>query len=117
MKRLFIITALSVWTTVYLLLLASGHVYASDDCTFSVKFINTTDHKVDYLFNWVSHPYKYFKSINMAGGELDPGETIQLKDKYKCGTYYVLWSDEDANHIHAFTQIEDGVLVLTPKQP
>ena len=109
MKRLLIIVCLLISTSAYVS--TSGA-----DCTFRVTFDNTTDQKVEYLFYWIDHPYEYALPINLAGGELDAGETTTLGYDYLCGEYYVKWSVGDETRRHAFSHrsINGKTRTLTP---
>ena len=61
--------------------------------TFSIQFDNTTDKKVYYALFWIDHTYDWPHPFNLAGGELDAKETIDLEEHYKSGQYFVIWSD------------------------
>jgi hypothetical protein len=122
-KLLTILIVLSIWAT--------GMANA-DDCTFDVRLFNNSDKQVNYDFRWVDHPYfssfsrsigpnwvnsaKTFKTWPVAGGELDPSETLDLTDPQKCGTYYVKWTMGDTTWISAFTESGGSVtLILMPE--
>jgi hypothetical protein len=84
------------------------------DCTFNVQLTNPTDDKVEYLLYWQDHPFKYFKPVNMAGGELDPGESHYIENSYICGDYYVDWFQGDNTCRHTFKQTETETITLEP---
>jgi hypothetical protein len=81
MKKLFIIMAI---------ILLPSIAFA----TFSIQFDNTTNKKMFYLFYWIDHTYDWPHPFNLAGGELDAREKIDLEVSYKNGRYFVIWSDE-----------------------
>jgi hypothetical protein len=62
--------------------------------TFSIQFDNTTDKKMFYMLYWIDHNHDWPHPFNMAGGELDAREKIDLQAKYKNGRYFVIWSDK-----------------------
>jgi hypothetical protein len=81
MKKLVIITAIVLLPSVAL-------------ATFSIQFDNTTDKTMFYLLYWIDHTYDWPYPFNLAGGELDAQEKIDLKVRHKNGRYYVIWSDK-----------------------
>jgi hypothetical protein len=81
MKKLLILTAIILLPSVAF-------------ATFSIQFDNTTDKKVFYALYWVDHNYDWPYPFNLAGGELDAKETIDLNVRYKKGRYFVIWSDK-----------------------
>jgi hypothetical protein len=80
MKKLLIITAIILLPSV---------AFAS----FFIQFDNTTHKKMFYLLYWVDHTHDWPYPFNLAGGELDAQETIDLNVRYKNGQYFVIWSD------------------------
>ena len=80
MKKLLIITAIILLPSVAF-------------ATFSIQFDNTTHKKIFYLLYWVDHTYEWPYPFNLAGGELDAQETIDLNVRYKNGQYFVIWRD------------------------
>jgi len=62
---------------------------------FFVTFQNTTSDRSYYWLWWVSHPFDYPGPVNLAGGELDPGEANTLKYEYKPGSYIASWETAD----------------------
>jgi hypothetical protein len=80
MKKLAIIVAIILLPSIAL-------------ATFSIQFDNTTDKKMVYLFYWIDHTYDWPYPCNLAGGELDAQEKIDLKVRYKNGRYFVIWRD------------------------
>jgi len=61
---------------------------------FSITLENTFNKKMYYLVYWIDHPYKWQGPANMAGGELNALESIEIATQYKNGKYYVIWRDE-----------------------
>ena len=107
----------SKWKLLFLslcLLLSTSAYVLADDCTFNVQFDNPTDKKVEYLFYWIDHPFKQATPANMAGGELQPGESHQLEYKYKCGEYFVRWDLGDSTYNYAFSHRNNNPRILTP---
>ena len=76
------------------------------ECTFSIQLHNNTSEKVDYTLWWFDHPYNHNGSFNIAGGELQPGQTEDLIGIRECGIYWVRWSSDRYNHVYAFYQDE-----------
>jgi hypothetical protein len=57
-----------------------------------------------YLVFWIDHPYPQIKEpINVAGGELKPGEKNTLNYVYKNGHYYILWYDKYGKFSNSIT--------------
>ena len=61
---------------------------------FSIKFDNTTNKKMFYLLYWIDHMYDWPHPFNLAGGELNAAETVDLKVSLHNGQYYVIWHDD-----------------------
>ena len=61
---------------------------------FSIQLDNNTGKKMFYLLYWIDHTYDWPHPFNLAGGELEASETIDLKSSYINGNYYVIWSDD-----------------------
>ena len=65
--------------------------------TFANSFIkleNTFDKKMYYMLYWIDHPYSWKGPANMAGGELNALESVQIPVNYENGKYYVTWRDD-----------------------
>jgi hypothetical protein len=80
MKRIIIITAV---------ILMPAIAFAS----FSIRLDNDTGKKMFYLLYWIDHTFDWPQPFNLAGGELEASEAIDLKANYQKGKYYVVWYD------------------------
>jgi hypothetical protein len=60
---------------------------------FSIKLENTFDKKMFYLLYWIDHPYSWGGPANMAGGELEGLESLEIPIHYDSGKYYLIWRD------------------------
>jgi hypothetical protein len=96
MKKLLIITAIILLPSVAF-------------ATFSIQFDNTTNKKMFYLLYWVDHTYDWPHPFNLAGGELDAQETIDLKVRYKNGQYFVIWSDKGQWQNRVMMSVNAGI--------
>lgn len=85
--------------------------------TFSIQFDNTTDRKVFYALYWIDHTYDWPYPFNLAGGELDARETIDLNVRYKNGQYFVIWSDKDQWQNRVMMNVNAGItsVKVTPE--
>lgn len=83
---------------------------------FSIKFDNTTTKKMFYLLYWIDHTYDWPHPFNLAGGELGPAETIDLKASYHKGEYYVIWSDKGDWQNKLMMRVSDDIrsIIVTP---
>lgn len=63
--------------------------------SFSIQLENTTNKKMFYMLYWVDHHYDWPHPFNLAGGELQASETIELDSNYKNGRYFVIWYDQN----------------------
>ena len=104
MKKLLIIIALVLLPSV---------AFAA----FSIQFDNTTDKKVFYALYWVDHNYDWPYPFNLAGGELDARESIDLDVRYKNGQYFVIWSDRDQWKNKVIMNVNAGItsVKVTPE--
>ena len=61
------------------------------------------------MLNW-PHPF------NLAGGELEASETVDLKVNYQNGKYYVIWSDDADWQNKVMMNVNDDVksVIVTP---
>ncbi|MCK4988143.1 MAG: hypothetical protein KAS40_21560, partial [Desulfobacterales bacterium] len=84
--------------------------------TFSIQFDNTTSKKMFYLFYWIDHTYDWPHPFNLAGGELQASETVDLRVNYQNGKYYVIWSDDGDWQNKVVMNVNDGVksVIVTP---
>lgn len=96
MKKLLIVTAIILLPSV---------AFAA----FSIQFDNTTDKKVFYALYWVDHTYDWPYPFNLAGGELDAKETIDLDVRYKSGRYFVIWSNQDQWQNRVMMNVNVGI--------
>lgn len=106
--------------TIFILLILgfAQQIYCAD-CRFRVKFVNDTDQKVVYTFDWIDHPFytrhnKLVGPYNLAGGELGPGQEVLLKSEYTCGEYYVVWTKDNQTYRYEFSQIVSETRILKP---
>ena len=77
--------------------------------TFSIQFDNTTNKKMFYQLYWVDHTYDWPYPFNLAGGELDALEKIDLKISYKNGRYFVIWSDKGEWQNRVMLNVNAGI--------
>ncbi len=84
--------------------------------TFSIQFDNTTSKKMFYLLYWIDHTYDWPHPFNLAGGELEASETVDLKVNYQNGKYYVIWSDDGDWQNKVMMNVNDRVksVIVTP---
>lgn len=84
--------------------------------TFSIQLDNTTGKKMFYLVYWIDHNYDWPQPFNLAGGELEASESINLKANYQSGKYYVAWSDNGNWQNKVMMNVNDDVksVVVTP---
>ena len=80
--------------------------------TFSIQFDNTTDKKMFYMLYWIDHTYDWPLPYNLAGGELDAQEKIDLKAMHKNGKYYVIWSDKGEWQNKVMLNVNDGITAV-----
>ena len=85
--------------------------------TFSIQFDNTTDRKVFYALYWIDHTYDWPHPFNLAGGELDARETIDLNVGYQNGQYFVIWTDRDHWQNRVMMHVNAGItsVKVTPE--
>ncbi|MGD8881690.1 MAG: hypothetical protein PVI82_07365 [Desulfobacterales bacterium] len=105
MKKLLIIVAIILLPSIAL-------------ASFSIQFDNTTDKKMVYLLYWIDHTYDWPLPFNLAGGELDAQEKIDLKVSYKNGRYFVIWSDKGEWQNKLMLNVNAGVtsVKVTPEK-
>ncbi|MGD2188021.1 MAG: hypothetical protein PVI71_17960 [Desulfobacterales bacterium] len=96
MKKLLIITAIILLPSVAF-------------ATFSIRFDNTSNRKMFYLLYWVDHTYDWPYPFNLAGGELDAQETIDLNVSYQNGQYFVIWSDKHQWQNRVMMDVNTGI--------
>ena len=85
---------------------------------FSVKFENTSDEKMYYLFYWVDHPFDQAMPVHMAGGELEALESIDIGINFKPGKYYVIWRDQGSLEYVIPVNLDDmtRTITITPEK-
>ena len=85
---------------------------------FFVTFQNNTDKKMYYWLWWVSHPYDHVLPVNMAGGEIEAGESHILISEYKSGIYGVEWetATKDFTTMQFITTDKNKKVTLTPQE-
>jgi hypothetical protein len=96
MKKLSIIVAIILLPSIAL-------------ATFSIQFDNTSDKKMVYALYWIDHTYDWPYPFNMAGGELDAQEKIDLKVRHQNGRYFVLWSDKGEWQNKVMLNVKAGI--------
>lgn len=92
-------------------------VPAMASANFGIKFENTSNQKMVYIFYWLDHPFDSMQPANMAAGELDALQSRDLSNKYVNGKYYVIWRDRDDLMHEMMLDIEEGItqITVTPK--
>ena len=91
MRKLLIVIAVMV---VYFLCLWSFWI-ATAHAEFNIQVKNESDYKINYLFYRVDHNIPdYYGPMNIAGGELKPGEDSWLIYKRDPGIYIYSWRIE-----------------------
>jgi len=103
MKRLIVILSIILIPTI---------VFAN----FSIKLDNNTAKKMFYLLYWVDHTYDWPQPFNLAGGELQAKESIDLRSNYQNGKYFVVWSDNGDWQNKVMLTVNDDVksVIVTP---
>ena len=96
MKKLLIIVAIILLPSIAL-------------ATFSIQFDNTSDKKMFYSLYWIDHNYDWPHPFNLAGGELDAQEKIDLKVRQQNGKYYIIWSDRGEWQNKMMLDVNDGI--------
>jgi len=83
---------------------------------FSIKLDNNTAKKMFYLLYWVDHTYDWPQPFNLAGGELQASESIDLRSNYQNGKYFVVWSDNGDWQNKVMLNVNDDVksVIVTP---
>ena len=76
---------------------------------FSIQFENTTHKKMVYMLYWVDHNYGSPYPFNLAGGELEALQSVDLNQGYQNGQYYVIWYGEGNWQNTIKMNIEEGV--------
>lgn len=111
-QRTLIMKKLLIATTLVALL-----VPAMASANFGIKFENTSNQKMVYIFYWLDHPFDSMQPANMAAGELDALQSRDLSNKYVNGKYYVIWRDRDDSMHEMMLDIEEGItqITVTPK--
>jgi hypothetical protein len=105
MKKLLIILAVVLLPTI---------AFAN----FSIQFENTFNKKMFYLLYWIDHTFDWPQPVNLAGGELDALESIDLSSNYRQGKYVVIWTDEDSWQNKVFMKVRKNVtsVKVTPNK-
>jgi hypothetical protein len=83
---------------------------------FSIQLDNNTGKKMFYLLYWVDHTYDWPHPFNLAGGELQASESIDLRSDYRNGKYFVVWSDNGDWQNKVMLNVNDDVksVIVTP---
>lgn len=89
---------------------------------FNIKFENTTDRTLIYMLDWLAPDWKGApEKSNMAGGELEAGESQLLITDYGPGPYTVTWenlSSSNNKFYKSYTfKVEKAecLVILTPE--
>ncbi len=103
MKKLIVILAIVLLPSITL-------------ASFSLKLDNTTGKKMVYMLYWIDHHYDWPHPLNVAGGELQAREAVDLKQNLQTGKYYVIWSDNGDWQNKVVMNVEDAVksVIVTP---
>ena len=83
---------------------------------FSIQLDNNTAKKMFYLLYWVDHTYDWPQPFNLAGGELQASESIDLRSNFQNGKYFVVWSDNWDWQNKVMLNVNDDVksVIVTP---
>ena len=81
--------------------------------TFTIQLNNTSDKKIFYMLYWIDHPYDWPFPFNVAGGELEARQTIDLKARYQNGRYFVVWSDKDEWQNRVMMNVDLDIISVT----
>ena len=83
---------------------------------FSIQLDNTTGKKMFYLLYWIDHTYDWPHPFNLAGGELQASESIDLRSDYQNGKYFVVWSDNGDWQNKVMLNVNDDIksVIVTP---
>jgi hypothetical protein len=84
--------------------------------TFSIQLDNDTGKKMVYMLYWIDHHYDWPHPFNMAGGELQARQTLDLKSNLQTGKYYVIWSNKGGWQNKVMLNVNDAVksVIVTP---
>ena len=77
--------------------------------TFSIQFDNTTDKKLYYSLYWIDHTYDWPLPLNLAGGEVNAQQKIDLNVRQQNGRYYVIWSDRGEWQNKVMLNVNDDI--------
>ena len=84
---------------------------------FYIKLDNTFDKKMYYLLYWIDHPYSWGEPANMAGGELEGLQSVEIPVHYDSGKYYVIWRDTGqwTNKVRFHVESDVGHVIISPE--
>jgi hypothetical protein len=81
--------------------------------TFSLKLDNNTGKKMVYMLYWIDHHYDWPYPFNMAGGELQARQTVDLRENLQTGEYCVIWSNKEGWQNKVMLNVNDTVKSVT----
>ena len=80
---------------------------------FSLKLDNNTGKKMVYMLYWIDHHYDWPHPFNMAGGELQARQTVDLRENLQTGKYCVIWSNKEGWQNKVMLNVNDAVKSVT----
>ena len=85
---------------------------------FSIKLENTFDKKMYYLLYWVDHPYNWHGPANMAGGEIEGLQSVEISTHFGSGKYYMIWRDTQQwqNKIQFNVESDVSHITISPEK-
>jgi len=60
---------------------------------FSITFYNDTKDTACYTLYWFDHGLDFSGPAPMCGGELGPGKSNEVSNRYKAGAWGIIWFD------------------------
>lgn len=100
----------TIKTICLLLILISSIVYATDSVSF--RFKNSTDQTVIVYLYWLDHDLDYPGPVNLAGGEMKPGQEWEIQHNYKPGKYVIIWRSLDSEIIKVIYPKQTSGLII-----
>jgi len=91
------------------------------DTGFNITFHNNTEELAIYRLAWVTHDFDYPFPVEMAVGEIKPGEKNEVNNGYSSGIWTITWyscRSEKEWRFERSLNITDNVhqITSTPKE-
>jgi len=95
---------------IFLFLFLYSLSYASNGVSFQFK--NSTSQKVLVFLWWLDHDWDYPGPVNLAGGEMKPGQVWPVGNNYEPGKYVIIWKSMDLEELSVMVvDGRDGLIV------